>query len=143
MNNGVILNGVKDLIHGGFVTYTVLSLTNDSWQVFTADVTIDGEPFHAQIEVRWLPAAGRWFLSLWDHASGELMVNQVPLACSFGLLNDLLYPFRSLRGGRGLGSLFLLRNVDAMTEQDPAADTLDQFNLLFGDLYIENGEAPE
>ena len=55
----------------------------------------------------------------------------------------LLYPFRTLRGGRGLGSMFLLRNVDAMTEQDPVADTLDHFNLLFGDLYIENGEATE
>ena len=39
------------------MTYAILPLTNDPWQVFTADVLLDGEPFHAQISVRWLPAA--------------------------------------------------------------------------------------
>ena len=39
------------------MTYAILPLTNDPWQVFTADVMLDGEPFHAQISVRWLPAA--------------------------------------------------------------------------------------
>jgi len=34
------------------MTYAILPLTNDPWQVFTADVLLDGEPFHAQISVR-------------------------------------------------------------------------------------------
>ena len=38
------------------MTYAILLLANDPWQVFTADVLLDGEPFHAQISVRWLPA---------------------------------------------------------------------------------------
>ena len=117
------------------MTYSVLSLTKDPWQIFTADVTIDGEPFHAQLEVRWLPAAGRWFLSVWDHASGELLVNQVPLVCSYGPLNDLLYPFRHLRGGKGLGSLFCLRCADSTVFADPGKDDLEDFQILFGDTF--------
>ena len=34
--------------------YTVLPLTNDPYQVFTLDTTIDGEPFRARFEVRQL-----------------------------------------------------------------------------------------
>ena len=119
------------------MTYSVLSLTNDPWQIFTADITIDGEPFHAQLEVRWLPAAGRWFLSVWDHASGELLVNQIPLVCSYGPLNDLLYPFRHLRGGKGLGSLFCLHSADSTVVADPGRDDLSEFSLLFGDTFDE------
>ena len=39
------------------MTYAILPLTNDPWQVFTAGVMLDGEPFRAQIPVRRLPAA--------------------------------------------------------------------------------------
>ena len=39
------------------MTYAILPLTNDPRQAFTAGVMPDGAPFHAQISVRWLPAA--------------------------------------------------------------------------------------
>ena len=32
------------------MTYSILPLTEDPWQVFTLDLSIDGEAFHAQIE---------------------------------------------------------------------------------------------
>ena len=38
--------------------YAIFPLTEDSWQVFTLDLTIDGEAFHEQIEIRYLPASG-------------------------------------------------------------------------------------
>ena len=117
------------------MTYSVLSLTNDPWQIFTADITIDGEPFHAQLEVRWLPAASRWFLSVWDHAAGELLVNQIPLVCSYGPLNDLMFPFRHIRDGKGLGSLFCLRCADSTVFADPGKDDLEDFQILFGDTF--------
>ena len=34
------------------MTYTILPLTSDPWQVFTLDLTVDGEPFHAQMFFR-------------------------------------------------------------------------------------------
>ena len=44
------------------MTYAILPLTEDPWQVFTLDLTIDGEAFHAQIEIRYLPAPDQWYL---------------------------------------------------------------------------------
>ena len=117
------------------MNYAILPLTEDPWQVFTLDLTIDGEPFHAQIEIRYLPAVDQWFLSIWDHASGELLINQIPVICSYGQVNDLLRPFRHLREGRGLGSLFCLRNTDAPSTPDPAKGNLTEFQLLFGDTF--------
>ena len=36
--------------------YYILPITEDPRQVFTLDLTIDGEPFHARVEIRYLPA---------------------------------------------------------------------------------------
>ena len=117
------------------MTGYVLPLTSDPWQVSTLDLVIDGEEFHAQVEIRYLPAPDQWYVSIRDHASGELLVNMVPLICSYGEVNDLLLPFRHLRDGRGLGSLYCLRAVDEPSTPDPAGDNLDEFLVVWGDTY--------
>ena len=136
------------------MTYAILPLTEDPWQVFTLDLTIDGEAFHAQIEIRYLPAPDQWYLSIWDHAAGEMLVNQIPLICSYEQLNDLLTPFRHLRDGKGMGSLFCLHpsgrnggdshSVPAehgtgvtvpLFRADPAKGNLTEFQVLFGDTW--------
>ena len=117
------------------MTYAVLPLTEDPWQVFTLDLMLDGEPLHAQIELRYFPAAGKWFFSLWDHAAGELLVNQIPVVCSYGVLNDLLFPFRHMRGGKGVGSLFCLRGAESPSTPDPAEGNLTEFQIIIGDTF--------
>ena len=117
------------------MTCTVLPLTDDPWQVFTVDLSIDGEPFHAQAELRYLEAPDQWFLSLRDQSNGELLVHMIPLICSYGQVNDLLAPFRHLRDGRGLGSLFCIRNTDAPATPDPSEQNLNEFRILFGDTF--------
>ena len=42
----------------------LLALTTDPWQVMTLDVVIDGKEFHAQVEIRYLPAPDRWVVSI-------------------------------------------------------------------------------
>ena len=101
----------------------------------TLDVVIDGEEFHAQIEVRYLPAPDQWVVSIWDHSSGELLVNMISLICSYGEVNDLLLPFRCLRGGKGLGSLICLRGTDEPSTQDPTGTNLNEFQLIWTDTY--------
>ena len=113
----------------------ILPLTLDPWQVMTLDVVIDGEEFHAQIEVRYLPAPDQWVVSIWDHSSGELLVNMISLICSYGEVNDLLLPFRCLRGGKGLGSLICLRGTDEPSTQDPTGTNLNEFQLIWTDTY--------
>ena len=115
------------------LSYTELPRTNDPRQVFTVDVMIDGAPVHARVELRYLSAPDRWVISIWDNASSVLLINQVPLVCSYGELNDLLLPFRCLRDGAGLGSLFVLRNADCPLPENPARGSLMDFVLLWGD----------
>ena len=111
----------------------LLPLTDDPWQVLTVDVAPDGEPFHAQVELRYLPAPDQWVISIWDHAAGELLVNMIPLVCSREGLNDLLAPFRFLREGKGLGSLFCLKNHDNLSSADPAEKDLKDYQVLWCD----------
>ncbi len=111
----------------------LLPLTPDPWQVMTLDLVIDGEPFHAQVEIRYLPAPDQWVVSIRDHSAGGLRVNMIPLICSRGEVNDLLAPFRFLRGGKGLGSLYCLRNTDDPATPDPSYGNLTEFRLVWGD----------
>jgi len=66
---------------------------------------------------------------------GEMLVNQIPLICSYKYLNDLLLPFRHLRDGKGMGSLFCLRNTDQPKTADPAKGNLMEFQVLWGDTW--------
>ena len=118
------------------LTYTELPLTNDPWQVFTTDLSPDATPLHARIEIRYLSAPGRWVITIWDNANSTLLANQVPLVCSRGYPLDLLYPFRHLRSGKGIGSLFVLRNTDSSTTTDPAKDNLTDYQIIYGDMLI-------
>ena len=121
------------------LTYWFLPLTEDVFQIFSMSLSPDGYPLEARIEVRYLPGIDGWVLSIWNDATGELLVNQIPLICSLGQVNDLLRPFRHLRNGKGLGSLFCIRAEDATTTPDPAKGNLLQFSILFGDTIPEGG----
>ena len=112
-----------------------LPLTLDPWQVFTIDLTVDGEEFHAQVEIRYLPAPDQWYLSIWDHSTSELLVNMIPVICSYVEPNDLLFPFHSLREGKGMGSLFCIRGADDPSTPDPTENNLTDFQLLWSDTY--------
>ncbi len=119
------------------LSYIELPLAEDPRQVFTTDLTIDGAAFHARIEIRYLSAPDQWVISIWDNASSELLVNQIPLICSYGELNDLLLPYRYIRDGAGLGSLFVIRNKDESSAGDPAKGNLSEFALLWGDTFCD------
>ena len=112
--------------------YYVLPLTEDPRQVFTLDMNLGGVPFHARTEIRYLSAPDHWVISVWDNSSGELLVNQIPLVCSYGEVNDLFRPFRHLRNGLGMGSLIVLRAVDEPRTENPSAGNLTEFCVLWG-----------
>ena len=111
----------------------LLPITSSPRQVMTLNVTLDGQPMQAQVEIRYLPAPDQWFFSLRDHATGELLVNMIPLICSRGEVNDLLLPFRHLRQGKGVGSLICLRAGEETAKPDPAWESLREFELIWSD----------
>ena len=118
------------------LTYAVLPLTNDPRQVFTTNLSLAATPLHARIEIRYLSGPDQWVITIWDNANSTLLVNQVPLICSYGFLLDLLFPFRCLRDGKGIGSLFVIRATDSPSTPDPAAGNLTDFQILYGDMLL-------
>ena len=115
--------------------YHILPITEAPRHVFLLDAAPDGIALQARIEIRYLPAPNQWVISIWDHASDKLLINQIPLICSYGRINDLLGAFRYLREGRGLGSLFVLKNTDEPATPDPSEHNLSEFMVLWGDTF--------
>ena len=117
------------------MVYHLLPTVNAPRLVFLLDAAPDGMALHARVEIRYLSAPDQWVLSIWDQVTDELLINQIPLICSYGQINDLLEPFRYLRQGRGLGSLFVLKRTDEPTTPDPSEKNLEEFMILWGDTY--------
>ena len=117
--------------------YLILPVVDVPRHVFMVDVELDGAPMRAKVEIRYLEAPDQWVISIADHETGEELVRQVPLVCSYGEINDLLGAFGHLRNGVGIGSLFVLKNTDKPDTEDPGKDTLKQFQILWGDKYDE------
>ena len=117
--------------------YIQLPATDDARQVMYVPVSPDGHAFQAKVELRYLSAAGQWFLSISDAVTGKELVNQIPLICSHERLNDLLYPFRWQFLGRGIGSLFCLKAVENPSSADPSRDNLNEFRIIWGDQWAE------
>ena len=115
--------------------YIILQPTNDPFQSFYLPASPDGHAFQARVDLRYLTGPGLWVLSISDAVTAQVYVNQIPLVCSYEKLNDLLFPFRWRYQGDGLGSLFCLKAVDRPRTIDPGPDNLDEFYLLWGDLW--------
>ena len=120
------------------MTYHLLPTTDAPRHVFVLDIAPDGVAMRAKVELRYLPAPDHWVVSIWDYAKDLLLINQIPLICSYEAVNDLLEPFRYLRNGDGLGSLFVLKNTDQPSTPDPSENNLNQFLILWGDTFNIN-----
>ena len=117
------------------MTYHLLPTTDAPRHVFLLDIAPDGVAIRARVELRYLPAPDQWVVSIWNHQTEELLINQIPLICSYGEINDLFLPFRYLRNGDGLGFLFVLKNTDQPSTSDPSEHNLNQFLILWGDTF--------
>ena len=119
--------------------YYILPVTGDPWQVFYLPASPDGHAFEARVELRYFPLPDKWILSISDTITGQVYVNQIPVICSYGKVNDLLWPFRHLFRGNGIGSLFCLKAVEKPSTQDPSEKNWDEFMILFGDRWPAPG----
>ena len=116
--------------------YLQLPPVSEPYQVFYLPVSPDGRAFQARVELRYLSAPDLWFLTIADAITGETYVNQIPVLCSYEVLNDLLYPFRWLFQGSGIGSLFCLKAVEQPSSPNPTKNNFHEFTLLWGDRYV-------
>ena len=119
--------------------YYILPVTGDPYQVFYLPASPDGHAFEARVELRYFPLPDKWILSISDIITGQVYVNQIPVICSYGQVNDLLFPFRHLFQGNGIGSLFCLKKVEKPSTQDPSENNWDEFMVLWGNLWPAPG----
>ena len=117
------------------MSYIAIPLTSDPWQIHYLPSPLAEVSFSARLDIRCLPAAAGWFLSLSDATTGQRYVNQIPLICSHTDLNDLFAPFRHRFHGAGLGTLVCLKAAESPTTPDPTRENLDEFMLFWGDTY--------
>ena len=113
--------------------YLILPTTDAPYQVFCFPASPDGHSFQAKLELRYLPAPDLWILSIADALTGQVYVPNIPVVCSYGEINDLLFPFRFLFQGSGIGSLFCLKATGTPRTPNPSRGTLSDFQLLWGD----------
>ena len=118
--------------------YVIFQTADEPYQVFYLPAAPDGHAFSAKVELRFLPGAGCWVVSIADAITGQVYVPFVPVRCSYGEINDLLFPFRFLFQGKGIGSMFCLRNTERLSSVDPERENLREFLILWGDRYNEN-----
>ena len=115
--------------------YVIFQTTEDPYQVFYLPASPDGHAFSVKVEMRYLPGTGCWVVSIADAVTGQVYVPYVPVRCSYEQINDLLFPFRFLFQGSGIGSLFCLRNTERPGSVDPEREKLGEFQILWGDRY--------
>ena len=66
--------------------------------------------------------------------TGQVYVPNIPVICSYEEINDLLFPFRFLFQGSGIGSLFCLKATESPSSQNPSRGNLNEFQLIWGDI---------
>ena len=64
----------------------------------------------------------------------SLHVAMPGIICSYEEINDLLFPFRFLFQGSGIGSLFCLKATESPSSQNPSRGNLNEFQLIWGDI---------
>lgn len=115
--------------------YVILRPSDSLYQSIYLPASPDGHAFQARVDLRYLPGPDQWVLSIADSVTAQVYVNQIPLICSYGRLNDLLFPFRYLFQWIGIGSFFCLKATDHPSTPNPSRHNLSEFQLIWGDRY--------
>ena len=87
--------------------YVIFQTTDEPYQVFYLPAAPDGHAFSAKVGIRFLPGTGCWVISIADAITGQVYVPFVPVRCSYGEINDLLFPFGFFFRDPGSGRCFV------------------------------------
>lgn len=99
-------------------------------QIMTIPVTPNGNRVQLRIRVEYRPYVGKYFASVWDAISGEPKLLNFPVVASeAGALNDLL----KVIAYKELGAMICYPILNETTQEDPTEETLDEYELLWGD----------
>ena len=94
---------------------------------------INGEQRRVYIELRYLEATEKWYLTMVDAESGESYFRYVPVVACYNELNDLILPFSY----KDIGMVFCVSMVDNPDSVNPEKEDMRQFAVVWGDAYDE------
>ena len=100
------------------------------YQTFTMSIIPGGVAKRVRVELRYLYKPGKWFISIFDAATGDPLCLYVPVVASYEYLNNLLEPFSY----KGLGSIYCYPVVSEPSSPDPGENNLDEFEIVWGDV---------
>lgn len=110
----------------------VLSTSDSERQMKTVIITPNDKTVSLRVEIRRLCATDRWYISITDAATGESLVQYVPLVSStLDTLNNLLRQFSYM----GIGGLWVIPLSAEDEDTDPADGTLNRYAIVWGDSY--------
>lgn len=97
-------------------------------------ITPDGSTKALKISLRRLVRTDKWYVSIIDISTGIELLHMAPLvACTPQAFNDIFRQFEHL----GIGSMAVFAAVEDALNRDPAAGTLDDFSIVWGNYYYE------
>ena len=99
-------------------------------QIMTLPITPNGNRVQLRIRIEYRPYVGKYFASVWDAISGEAKLLNFPIVASEeGALNDLL----KIIAYKEIGAMVCYPILNETTQEDPTEDTLEEYELLWGD----------
>ena len=101
------------------------------YQIFTLSVDPDGNAFRARVELRYINANRRWYITIIIASTGECLCRYGPLIASYygNALNDLLAPFSH----KHIGSMYCIPKIASPSSENPGLNNLGEFEIVWGD----------
>ena len=105
----------------------IVPLTSQPNQLFTAQLTVDGEALVLNLGMRWSYMAGYWVLDIYS-AQGESLLTGIPVVTGVWPAANLLAQY----GYLAIGSAYVLSN-GSQNDYPDDAELGSSFYLLWGD----------
>ena len=110
--------------------FQAIPLTNDPNQEFQLTLQVDGENVVYKFNVSWNAIGGYWVMTLTDVASGEILLDSIPLVCGGDSSANILQQYDSLQ----IGTAYLVSLVTEPTSNSPNDTNLGtEFALMWDD----------
>lgn len=109
-----------------------LPLDADSkYQSITFNATIGEKALRLRADFRYMEYTEKWYVSVYDAQTGEPYCLYVPVVASTVEINDLTELFEY----KGFGHFLCAANIDNPSTEDPNADTIGEFTVVWGDSF--------
>ncbi len=99
------------------------------YQIMTFVVEGSSGSKRVRLELRYLAAPEKWYISRYEAQTGNPICLYVPVVASYNELNDLLEPYAY----KNIGSMVCVPLVDQPSSPDPTLNNWEEFALCWSE----------